>query len=108
MHSLCIEIIVFQYDERIDLFLFIYFSCRKDSSDVFEVNAYLELIKILVKHERLDGKQCMLSFNVYYCYIIQISFHQNKNINGISCPTKCLNILHPNLHVNSTRDTWTM
>lgn len=75
MHQLVHWIIVVQYDIRIDLFLFIYFSCRKDSSDVLELNAYLELIKILVKHERLDGKQYMLSFNVYYCYIIQISFH---------------------------------
>uniref|UniRef100_A0A670XQZ4 Leucine rich pentatricopeptide repeat containing n=1 Tax=Pseudonaja textilis TaxID=8673 RepID=A0A670XQZ4_PSETE len=28
--------------------------CRKDSSDVLEVNTYIELIKTLVKHERLD------------------------------------------------------
>ncbi|XP_070788465.1 leucine-rich PPR motif-containing protein, mitochondrial [Pituophis catenifer annectens] len=28
--------------------------CRKDSSDVLELNTYLELIKILMKHERLD------------------------------------------------------
>lgn len=30
------------------------------------------------------------------------------DINGISCPEKCLNILHTNLHVNSTRDAWTV
>ncbi|ETE71867.1 Leucine-rich PPR motif-containing protein, mitochondrial [Ophiophagus hannah] len=28
--------------------------CRKDSSDVLELNTYIELIKTLVKHERLD------------------------------------------------------
>uniref|UniRef100_T1DMM3 Leucine-rich PPR motif-containing protein, mitochondrial-like protein n=1 Tax=Crotalus horridus TaxID=35024 RepID=T1DMM3_CROHD len=28
--------------------------CRKDSSDILELSTYLELIKILVKHERLD------------------------------------------------------